>query len=327
MLFLDLYSADRKSSYVSQEERRIFYEKGLRPALVDLLVDRANEIPATYSMEMARAKAHNNGAHKFASKTLPAEHIRLLGNRIQYHLVANGFNWGTNIAYLHEIKGVKNTFYHPFNRDENESKDRLYALLERNHLKEDVIGRANWYVDVGVEISSPEGLSLFWRTDSHYHLAMKLLEVDGAVADRLTSRSSTKYYLDTTSHIVDAAGFRLTTGKHCGPRNYHYIQTYQTDKHITARKDGFYHGKYFTAQDIIQNRYKPYLKTIFNIYQQASEENHASARLEVRVDIAFAPIALHECETTSIRDSLLAFPTSTIWYVVSSTLFIIDSET
>lgn len=111
MLLPELYSEDRKNSYLTQEELETLYNLGTRPAIEELSPETAAEWPSRYRDEMFRARGHS-GQLAFASKMLPDWIVRDIGDRIRAALARNGSTWGTGLVFLHQIRGVKHSTSH-----------------------------------------------------------------------------------------------------------------------------------------------------------------------------------------------------------------------
>ncbi len=85
-------------------------------------------------------------------------------------------------------------------------------LCVMNFLDEDAFLGGDWWIDVGLEISSSAKKCLAWRTDSHYHIVQEALEISGLHAARITRPGSSKYIRDMTSHLTSVSGCRISPG-------------------------------------------------------------------------------------------------------------------
>lgn len=110
----ELYNDDR-SQFLSQEEQKIFYKEGLRPAVVRLTPGVANEWPATYDDKNFRARGAN-GRLCFQTKVLPDWLVPHLGDCIRESLTDSGHTWGEGLVFLHQIRGVKHGNTHSLSR-------------------------------------------------------------------------------------------------------------------------------------------------------------------------------------------------------------------
>jgi hypothetical protein len=314
VLFVDLYSDDRQKNYVSKEECAEFYEKGLRPALVDLLPDRAADLPATLQQEMFRARNHS-GNIAFGSRMIPDYAVEQLADSLRYHLVNNDVAWGRNIMFLHEIRGVKNTSFHtptPVAADQ-----ALEKFLEDNAIQWlNVFAEANWYVDVGLEIASEDQNCLAWRSDAHSRIVRHLGGLSFNQANRITKPGSSQYYRDLTSHMTGVSGFRIAPGTNGrGTYGLHYMQAYTTDKALTYRPDGTHAGKYLTVKQIVDKKAEKYLDDLYKLYLNSAKDNYSCARVEVRVPLTNASDVFTDVFMHSLERYLVLFPRQAWWYV------------
>lgn len=310
---------DGRSVYLTQEEQKIFYEKGFRPAVVDLLGASAADWPPDYESEMTRARSHN-GQLSFMTKILPEWHVNLLGDKIREHLRANDLSWGEGLVFLHQIRGVKNSSQHT--PQEEEGDVALEEWLDANFLKSEDLLHGDWWVDVGLQISSEKKECLAWRTDSHFHLVKEVLEIADHHADRITSINSTKYTRDMTSHLTAVSGCRISPGARAEGRfSVQYLQLYTTDKSLTYRQDQGHHGKFITCRDVLAGKAETYCDKIYDVYLAAVNDNFSLARVEVRVPIKHATSVLLGLRQNMIRQWLVSFP-RVVWWSVSTLLFV-----
>jgi hypothetical protein len=310
--------ADGRSVYLTQEEQKTFYEKGFRPAVVDLLGDSAADWPPDYESEMFRARSHN-GQLSFMSKMLPEWLVSLLGDKIREYLSMNEVSWGDGLVFLHQIRGVKNSSQHtPYEED---SKVALEEWLDENFLREEDL-TGDWWVDVGLQISSDEKECLAWRTDSHFHLVKEVLKIPENHADRITSVKSTKYTRDMTSHLTAVSGCRISPGPRAEGRfSVQYLQLYTTDKSLTYRQDMGHHGKFMTCGDVLAGKAKSYCEKLYNVYLAAMNDNFSLARVEVRVPFKHATSVLLGLRHRMISQWLVSFD-RVVWWSVSTILFV-----
>ena len=312
VLFPALY-ADRRSCFLTQEEQKIFYEQGFRPAVVELLDASASDWPPNYESEMFRARGHN-GQLSFMSKILPEWYVGDLGDKIREHLDRNKVSWGEGLVFLHQIRGVKNSSQHtPLHED---GEVALEEWLDENSLKEEDLLLGEWWVDVGLQISSDKEECLAWRTDSHFHLVKEVLGIPEHHAYRITSITSTKYTRDMTSHLTAVSGCRISPGARAEGRfSVQYLQLYTTDKSLTYRQDRGHHGKFITCKDVLAGKAEGYCGSLYGVYLAAMKDNFSLARLEVRVPIKHATSVLLGLRHRTICQWLVSFPRVVWWFV------------
>ena len=306
-----MYSKDRSSLYLSKEEQADFYEKGLRLTVVELLADRAADWPATYASELFRARGHN-GQFAFGSKVLPDWTNPLFGDILRATLVANGVLWGKNLVFLHEIRGIKNTVYHP--ADISNAEVALDDVLDQNFLRLRDLDPRTWYIDVALEISSKTQRCLAWRTDSHSKLFQEIAEVSPRHADRVTELKYGKYFRDPASHLVGVSGFRLSPGVHArGNFDTVYANVYHTDKGVTACPDQGHHGKFTTVPDIFRGKAVPFAENLYELYTTSAMSNYSCARVEIRVPLAHATSPMIILSTSVLQGCLVSFSREEWW--------------
>jgi hypothetical protein len=300
----------------------IFYEKGLRPAVVELLGDQSAEWPPTYSGEMFRARG-TTGKLSFQSKILPAWLTGSLGDTIRSKLAANGVPWGADLVFLHQIRGVKAGNGH---LGEPESvKVSFEEMLEAHCFHPDALITGDWWVDIGLEIASwiDIGLGpnkrkapqcLAWRTDSHHRIVKSTLAISTAAATRITRPGSSKYIRDMTSHLTAVSGCRISPGVRAeGPFQAKYLQLYTTDKSVTYHLEGAHCSKFIKGGDILKGKADDYCHDLYELYRQAAGKNHSLARAEIRVPIEHATRAMVNVHINTMRDCLVSFGRVVWW--------------
>ncbi|RDB15070.1 hypothetical protein Hypma_005467 [Hypsizygus marmoreus] len=316
VLIPELHHDQRSSQSLSQDELRIFYEKGLRPAVQQLLGDQAAEWPATYADEMFRARGRN-GQLSFQTKVIPEWHLSELGDCIRACLAQNGCSWGNGMVFLHQIRGVKHSSSH--NLDHDASQQAFEAFIADNNLDLTAIqSTGDWWIDVGVEISSEEANCLAWRTDSHFHIVKQVCDLADHVAARITAPGSSKYTRDMVSHLPAVSGCRISPGPRARGRfDVEYLQMYTTDKSLTYRQDQGHYGKFITCKDVLNGRSKEYIQNLYQLYRNAIRSNYSLARVEVRVPLRHACTVLLDLGEELVRGSLVSF-TRTVWWSLRS---------
>jgi hypothetical protein len=307
--------ADGRSPFLTQGEQKIFYEKGLRPAVIELMGPSASDWPPDYESEMFRARGHN-GQLSFVTKILPEWHVNLLGDAIRENLKTNEVSWGEGLVFLHQIRGVKNSSQHT--PEDDPAQVALEEWLDINSLKQEDLLLGDWWIDVGLQISSSEEECLAWRTDSHFHLVKEILRIPEHAADRITSISSSKYTRDMTSHLTAVSGCRISPGARAeGQYSVQYLQLYTTDKSVTYRQDKGHHGKFITCRDVLAGKSETYCQNLYQVYLAAMKDNFSLARIEVRVPIAHATSVLLHLQHRSISQWLVSFPRVVWWSVLT----------
>ncbi|KAJ2914049.1 hypothetical protein MD484_g6374, partial [Candolleomyces efflorescens] len=317
VLFPDLCTPDRQSFHLSREEQAAFYEKGLLPTMQALLQHRGGDIPPTLDAEFFRARL-TSGKLSFTTRVLPDWQVPLFADTLRANLAANGVEWGRNLVFLHQVRGMKNATHHSVVDPEN-GEAALDEFLDGIGLRLDTIKEwGDWWVDVGAEISSSEGECLAWRTDKHSDLVRLVVQTSEANARRITSLGSSKYYRDPASHLVAASGFRITPGVRAeGPFEVAYIQAYLTDKGLTYSLDNGRVSKSITPAQLVQGKGEQYISELYEVYRQASSQNFSTARVEARVPIHHASRVLINADMRCLAECLLKFP-KIVWWSLKS---------
>jgi hypothetical protein len=312
VLIPGLHHEHPTSPYLTQEEQKIFYEQGFRPAVQALCEDRASEWPATYSDEMFRARGHN-GTLSFQTKTIAEWYVEDLGTEIRAYLHRANIPWGKGIVFLHQIRGVKQTSFHSLSA--MAATRAMDHFLHSASLDPNVIrSRGSWWIDVGVEVSSTEENCLAWRSDAHTQLVQHVCQISGAHAGRITDIGSSKYTRDLTSHLPKVSGCRIAPGVRAkGAFEVQYLQMYCTDKALTYCIDQGHYGKFITCKDILKGKSEEFIDKLYTLYINAIDDNNSHARIEVRVPFQYATRVFLGLDEDVVRQSLVSFPRVEWW--------------
>jgi len=302
-----------------EDERSLWYQHGLRPAITTLLGPAiASQWPSTYEAERIRAK-QSNGRFSLGTKLIPREAVNHLADTIRISLdhdvsLPNVEKaWARDFFFLHTVRGTKHSSFH---RVEAESAQYYLSefVMEAN-LSYEVPEVGDWFIDVAIELSSPDGACLQWMTATHNELVQQALQIPEGVATSITGLRSRSYSKDINSHLIDISGFRVTPGRQSeGPFRAVYVQAYTTDKTVVYNPEGRHHAKFITAKDAMDAK-QPHEKIngIHTIYEKARDTNSSNARLEIRVPYEFATQALLEFNASTIRESLCSFTREEWW--------------
>jgi hypothetical protein len=214
---------------------------------------------------------------------------------------------------MHTIRGVKHAYLHP--PTFFASADHLNRLFSDAHISPQAHLEGQWWIDVGIEISSDEGHCLQWITSSHWKAVQNVLQIEERDAKRITGIGSGKCSRDLSSHLTAISGFRITPGpRAAGPFKAAYIQAYTTDKTVTYNPEGIHHAKFVPAKDALgPEQPSKSLDGIHTIYEAARQANGSNARLEVRVPYVSATGILVDLDEELFRVSLCSFTRDTWW--------------
>ena len=317
LFFPSLYSEARQSGpFLLSEERKKFYELGLRPAIDHLVPLDSNDWPATYEGELFRARKHS-GAMGYQTKMLQQYAVSLLVGTIRQKLLQRGVDWGRGIFVLHTVRGTKNGTKHSL--DDHSVSVALREYLASIHLSANILeADGEWYIDVGVEFSS-EDHCLQWRTTSHYHMVMDVLDIPDTHASRITTLGSSKYERDIASHLPAVSGCRIEPGVRAeGPFEVVYYQQYTNEKSLTYNPEKGHHGKAITIKEAMGKTQPPKFSTdLYELYLKATDTNSSNACVEVRVPFIHATTVLLYFDQDVVNTSLLSFTRQTWWCVPS----------
>ncbi|KAH6899433.1 hypothetical protein BKA70DRAFT_1527174 [Coprinopsis sp. MPI-PUGE-AT-0042] len=297
---------------VAPELQAEFYELGMRPTLVQLLEDRAADLPPTVEAELIRARSWS-GRLSLSSRTLPDYALDQFGDLLRQNLEENNVKWAKGLVFLHQIRGVKNSSFHPPD-SQITALTALQRFLAQNNMEYNTLVGKWCYADIGLEIASTDQRCLSWRTDGHSLLVQHFLQISPAHARRITTLGSSKYNPDPLSHKMDSAGFRITPGARAeGPFKVAYVQAYTTDKALTYARDGHHVAKHITALQILQGHGERFVDNMYTIYRSAANVNYSVARFEARVHLDFADEVLLNPDPEVLRRSLFRFTREEFW--------------
>jgi len=271
-----------------------------------------SEWPATVDAELFRARG-SNGRLALQTKEFPAHLVPQLGSRIRQQLVANGILWGASLVFLHQIRGTKNSTTHPLSL--HPSEQAFADFLGENKLAlDDIMQHGDWWVDVGLQVSSLAGNCLAWRTDSHPHFVQRILGITDVQADKITRVSSRKYTRDMTAHMPAVSGCRITPGARSeGYLKARYLQLYLTDKSATAHKEKAHHAKFVSGKDILNKKSVDYLTNLYDLYSTSSLVMQSNARAEVRVPVEHFAKPFMTVSLTLLQRSLISVSKVSWW--------------
>ncbi|KAG6871947.1 hypothetical protein C0995_014638, partial [Termitomyces sp. Mi166 len=313
-------SKSRQPYQTNERERAIWYDLGLRPAILELLGENlAQEWPASYETEEIRAR-RVRGGHSWSTKIIPEDIVPRLADKIRSHLTLynNGLDteeheWASNFLILHTIRGTKGMTWHQ--PDPRSADEAFQRFLRSSRLTRDVFTIGEWYIDVAIEISSDEGACLQWLTSTHNLVVQQALLIDDYNAARITDLGSSKYSRDMVSHLTAISGFRIAPGPAAeGFFRVKYLQAYTTDKAIVYNVDSGHHAKFLTVREAMDiEQPTPTISGLHTIYDRATMHNGSNARLELRVPFEFAAHALLEFDPAIIKRCLCIFSRKEWW--------------
>ena len=331
IFFPRLWSPERskqsRAFQLTEHQRSFWYENGFRPAIVSLLGQNiASEWPAKYSTEEFRAKK-TRGGFAWSTKLIPSDVVGDLADRIRTELGQNPLiadddvTWARDFFFLHTIRGTKHSTFHHV--DTPSAEHYLEDFLQRAQLSDEIGREGDWYIDVGIEISSEHGECLQWSTPTHYEVVQQALRISTRNAERISDINSSKYTRDPVSHLTAISGFRVVPGfRGQGMYEAAYIQAYTTDKAVLYHPEGRHHSKFITIKEAMKVEHpSKTIEGIYSIYDEARTANSSNARLEVRVPYKFATQVLIEFDPDVLKDCLCSFSRQEWWLVLFSLPF------
>ncbi|KAG6815392.1 hypothetical protein H0H87_002313 [Tephrocybe sp. NHM501043] len=319
LFFPGLVGDTDASSNLTRRQRAILYECGIRPTIASLLPYQVSEWPATLEGEEIRAK-RVGGGYSWSTKIIPGDVMEHFASEMREHLYINApeadQSWATGFVVLHTVRGVKHATVHPV--DDQSAKNALRDFIYTHNLSDTILeSPRNWWIDVGIELSSPTGECLQWRTRYHHELVRQSLSIHHDLAVRTTDTRSAGYSVDPASHLTAIGGCRIVLGpRSSGPSQCIYFQAYTTDKALLYNPQGRHHAKFLTMKDAMGGDGRAAPKAIDELhtaYQHAKLHNASNARAEARVPLIKCFDVFLEFEPLELKLCLCSFPKAVWW--------------
>lgn len=210
---------------LTQEDFAHFYDRGLYPALQELIPAHLAHWPPTYEAAYALYRDSRGQIH-FNSVDVPEAHLPDLARLLRQNL-SNHPRLGS-LFYQIEMRGTKGMYSFAFDDDEGR-KDAFNNLVESLDLAE--VDIDSWYIDVALEISKPFHV-VQWTTNSHP--ALLGVALPSLSEAQLTIIHNSSYFnIDYSGHLFDVAGFRCSPGIRGREDEVSHINVYTTDKAVT----------------------------------------------------------------------------------------------
>lgn len=218
--------------------------------------------------------------------------------------------------FVHEYRGLKGVTCHD-GCTAQEVHEAYDVLVE--DLNPDLIDINDWWVDIGLEISSPEKV-LQWAEEAHGILIEHLLpHLDRRRAVALMR--SPAWATDTSSLLYDLAGFRVKPGSYGTPAQVRYINVYTTDKTPTYQlHTGAF--KRHRPIEILPDTMPVLLSDIRRLAQMhrycgynTTGSQEGCVRVEIRVPLSAAHERLRVFPLALAEDSIIAIDAMVWWSV------------
>jgi hypothetical protein len=226
-----------------------------------------------------------------------------------------------NMFLLHEVKGVKDAYYHEANdRDAAQvARDDLFSLIDL-----DQVDTKCCYLDVAIEISAPD-YSLFWITSKHKKILKFIMTA--ALGDEMGPKrarellNSSNFVIDYVAGLSQISGHRCNTMGSCSPVIYSNI--YSTDKQVTHQH---HRGQFrdLSPSNFFPQHVQSTISTMTNVltayHSAASNRTEGAARFEVRVQLRHLDEdwrLFPTLEKEIIEECVIPLPSDYIWWVLA----------
>lgn len=337
----------------SAEDKRILFEKGLKPAMKEIYDQRprGGGIAADQSWpldyQLSQDMLPVNTQSSFTTRQVKGEEVPQFGVRLLHHLerTSNAFH---GAFFYHEIQGVKLAYEH----DPEDEELRLYHL-HQGLLSDFLPFRPPripvtlteggfpevWRVDVALTFSVKDQV-VHWLAASHSNCMKEAFPYTSEVNLRKEVRSS-RFRIDRASHLRDVAGgLYLRGGSPNIDRRDSASQMilYCTDKNLWYKKGDSSHiyRRFYPSAVLEDTKWSEFEECTEHLADNLSrggavtgverpdDIQGGSARFEVRVDAHDAQNKHYRVsDEFSMRNLVINSPK--LWWCVSSVL--IDSLT
>ncbi|KAM5530101.1 hypothetical protein V8D89_016230, partial [Ganoderma adspersum] len=315
-VFLPGFYSPHQPPSIPSETFPLIYERAVLPAAKACSTELTLPWPLNYKLA-ERLSRDARGRLCPVSHDIPPDLIQQFATEFLTRLEALGPRF-VGAFFEIEVKGVKGTTLHnPSDPDARSAA--LDRVLDPLVLRD--IGAAelatDWFVDVALEVHEP-GHCLMWSTEGHSRVIEHTLpSLDEEQAQSLTH--SSKFILDPAAHLTAFAGFRLEPGRLGSSDHITYLNVYTTDKAATYQlNNGVYRRR--SCTDLLPKNIDKLLEDIDKITETLSicagddgDTQDGAARLEARVNIAFAEETLISMSTEVIDSCIIAVP-SILWW-------------
>ncbi|EKM81403.1 hypothetical protein AGABI1DRAFT_125793 [Agaricus bisporus var. burnettii JB137-S8] len=223
--------------------------------------------------------------------------------RLQLSLDINNPDWVRDFIVLHAIHEMK----HAHVPSDESSESTLDRYLYDCGIHPDTFPTGEWYLDVGLEVTSRRRLCLQWMTSAHSVLAKEALRsIDDDDAASLTCFGADGYFRDVVNHLDEVSGFCFFPGSTRFPGGCKVVRAYTTDEDILGGDNA---ARCLTLKEVFQERFVQFLPTIETLIDtcvSARGEKPSKARLEVRVPLHHAHSVLLDVDPNFRLTRLLA---------------------
>ncbi|TBU21125.1 hypothetical protein BD311DRAFT_679288, partial [Dichomitus squalens] len=317
LFFPRLYGGSRATPAIPEEFFAKVYDHAILPTLRQCAPHHAKAWPHSYHHVKTFARGER-GQFTAVSRLLPIEVMDDFAEGLFAKLDTLGPTFKDAFFEL-EAKGVKATSMHP-PQDAEARAEALQSVLAPLDMAMVPIEekRTRWFVDVALEIHR-EGFVMQWLTVAHERLLRVALPSLGDEQVRAVRRSKA-FREDLSGHLTDFAGFRVEPSQHGRRDHATYVNVYTTDKAATyqAGFNGIYRRRPFS--DLVPKRLAKLIEdvdvisgTFYDCGGGAGMVQDGGARMEIRVNLAYAEASLRDIPDAIVQHAVLPVP-SEIWW-------------
>ena len=313
LIFFPHMYMDGAVEHISQGELAQIYNEALRPAIADILPGHISHWPPTYAAAVLQSKDSQYQYH-FGTVDVPVEALPDLAANLLQRLAVTNRRF-RNAFFYHEWRGIKGTTPHnPLLVDEcNAALTQACA-----HLDMGLINLADWYIDVGLEISAPNAV-LQWLEEGHGTVMEYILPSVTAERVHRCVRGST-FFVDVAASIYPLAGFRAAVPSIGRDDAVCYVQAYTTDKSPTYQLHKGAFRRHWPT-DILPDKVAALLRDIGDLADvwracaagDAATAQPGSARLEARVGLQSVANQLRDLDEAVFRDAVISINAHQWW--------------
>ena len=114
-----------------------------------------------------------SGHVSYQTKMVSQWILPALGKVIHTNLELKHIDWAEGFFFVHTIRDTKHLTQHT--RNHNAATRALAEYLEDAHIPSEIMETDDWWIDIGVEFSSPDDAYLQWMTSSHSSIIKEVL--------------------------------------------------------------------------------------------------------------------------------------------------------
>ena len=315
-VFLPRFYSPNQSSSIPVDTFPLIYDRAVLPAIRACSPQLASSWPLNYRLAERLSRGSHN-AITAVTRDIPPNLVQQFAEEFLTRLATLGPKFHDAFFEI-EAKGVKGTSLH----DPSDASARAAALsrvLDPLIIADIPVEEleTDWFVDVALEVHEAHHC-LVWTKEMHNRVIQHALPSLTSEQARSLTRAA-KFILDPAAQLTSFAGFRLEPGRLGYADHVSYLNVYTTDKAATYQLNGGIYRRR-TCTDLLPQNINKLLEDIDKISETMSlcggvqgETHDGAARLEARVNIAFAETSLTAMSRAVIDDCIIAVP-SVLWW-------------